>query len=326
VNSAGKRSPDHRLDPARHAEISARIIESELEGTRAVEEPTAIIIAGQPGAGKSGITAEALTDLERGGAVVVDVDAYRPEHPNYRALASSDDRTAASLVQHDASLWADELRDAAIASRRNLIIDGTLKSPDGAEELCRQLRRAGYRVELRALAVDRKTSLLGVHERYERSKAEQGWGRWVPESVHDEACRGVLQSVSRLERAGHADRVVVYGRQTDSRAPKILYDTDLRRNPEPSAFDAIRAERSRGRTAEERAILAARWAKVIEMIDKRNASPDEPEVRRAFELARRAGVPFTKRRKEPAALGAREIRELAPMKKTPPAKSPRRLT
>jgi predicted ABC-type ATPase len=296
VSTSGRNVPGHPLDPEQHARISAQIIRSGLKGTRAVEKPTAIIIAGQPGAGKSRLTEGALTDLKEAGAVTVDVDEYRPKHPMYRDLARKDDRTAASLVQHDASLWADELRDAAIAERRNLIIDGTLKSPERAEELCRTLKRAGYRVEVRAMAVDRQTSLLGIHKRYERAKAELGAGRWVPEGgVHDPAYRGMPQAIARIEKGGLADRIAVYGRQTDDRETGILYDTAREKNAEPSAFAAIRAERARARTAEEQAQLVEGWSEVIERTEKRGAPLAEPETRRAYELARKAGVPMKPR-------------------------------
>ena len=112
--------------------------------------------------------------------VLVNVDDYRVRHPNYLDLCLRNDRTAAHRVQHDAAAWADELRDAAIAERRNLVIDGTLKWPHKAEQLCRKLKSAGYRVEVRAMAVDRQTSDAGVYLRYERDKVQSGWGRWVP--------------------------------------------------------------------------------------------------------------------------------------------------
>ncbi|MBK8638385.1 MAG: zeta toxin family protein [Chromatiaceae bacterium] len=206
------------LPPEEHARVRDQIVEHSLAQTAGVGEdrPTAVILAGQPGAGKSGLQKQAREELRpNGGSVVVNADDLRGYHRHNLGFLDRDDLTAAEKTQHDASRWADELRDAAIAGRRNLIIDGTLKNPENAEHLCARLQGAGYRVEVRALAVPPEDSRLGVYLRYEVPHAKTGSGRWVPETVHDKAVAGFPESLRRIEQRGLAHRVQVYRRGSD---------------------------------------------------------------------------------------------------------------
>ena len=284
----------YRLDARRHAEISKKIIAENFQTSRTTEKPRAVIVAGPPGAGKGRLAANAMSDAGEDGAVLVNVDDYRVRHPNYLDLCLRNDRTAAHRVQHDAAAWADELRDAAIAERRNLVIDGTLKSPDKAEQLCRKLKSAGYQVEVRAMAVDRQTSDAGVYLRYERDKVQSGWGRWVPEKPREEADEGLPRSVEALEKSGTVDRFRVYKRGQHHADQVCVHDSAISRDNDASVADAIRAERQRQRTPEEKAILVSQWDETSMLMKKRNANPNEPDVVRARQLARAARRDFEK--------------------------------
>ena len=70
-----------------------------------------MILAGQLGAGKTGLRNEAKEMLSQDGSgvVVVDVDEMREYHPEYLGIAAKDPRNAATAVQQDAGRWADEL-------------------------------------------------------------------------------------------------------------------------------------------------------------------------------------------------------------------------
>ena len=126
----------HTLSPDDHEQIRRDITRTYLHGTSVSDKPRAIILAGQPGAGKSGLRYAAVDGLkDAGGVVIVDTDELRSEHPAYGALVKQNDRTAADLVQKDAGQWADELTQDAIKQRRNLVIDGTLKNPEKAKKL-----------------------------------------------------------------------------------------------------------------------------------------------------------------------------------------------
>jgi len=268
---------DHTLSPEAHEAIRQRIARQHLADSAPGEKPRAIILAGQPGAGKSGLKHAALAELSQdGGAVVVDTDELRAEHPAYLALTAADDRTAAGLVQKDAGQWADELTHDSMAQRRNLVIDGTLKNPGNARRLCADLRAQGYDVEVRAIAVSREDSILGVYSRYETQKARSGSGRWVPESVHDEAYAGLPRSIDALEREGAVARMTVYRRGEDG---------PVEVHAGAGAARAFADERARPRTAVELAAREQRWSETMTSIRARDPALAAPENRRAAELA-----------------------------------------
>jgi hypothetical protein len=196
-----------------------------------------------------------------GGVVVVDTDELRNFHPNYVTLSSNNDREAASLVQQDAGQWADELAEAAMAKERNLIIDGTLKNPDNASKLCQALKQRGYNVEIRALAVAKEDSIQGVYNRYETAKSRELSGRWVPETVHDDAYNGLVASLKELEQDDQLD-IAIYKRGESG--PELI-DTNS------SPANALERERNRERTPEELEVRNAIW----------NTEADSPKAEKA---------------------------------------------
>jgi hypothetical protein len=179
----------------------------------------------------------------------VDTDDLRFRHPRFLELSAENDLTAASRTQPEAGKWADELTEAAISERRNVIIDGTLKNTSKADELCRRLRKAGYEIDVRAMAAAPEDSRLGIERRYYKGKEAAGMGRWVPGDVHDAAYHGQTISMVWLESRGLVDKISVYRRGSP---PECIYrNDDVRNAPGTRAADALAAERERPRTAGE---------------------------------------------------------------------------
>lgn len=68
--------------------------------------------------------------------------------------------------QNDVSEAADAARAAATTQGMNLLIDGTIKSPDKAKKLVEDLVAAGYQVDVVAMCVDpADSSWQGVQNR-----------------------------------------------------------------------------------------------------------------------------------------------------------------
>ena len=265
--------------------------------------PKAIIIAGQPGSGKGGLTGVARKEFEGEGHVEIDTDELRGYHPKYPELQKEDLRTAAGHVQKDAGEWADDLREKAMSERRNLIIDGTLKSPDSALRMCQELKDAGYEVEIRVMAVRDDVSKQGIYGRYEDAYADYMNGvegaqppRWVPEYLHDEAYGGVVESLEEIDKAQVADRVSVYRRDPMGRTPEgerlppqEVSTTDYRKHGEKQTKpqDEVGSERSRRRSPQEQEAYDKECSRICDLIEKRDPTLSEPENQRAFELAGR---------------------------------------
>jgi adenylylsulfate kinase-like enzyme len=70
-----------RLPDGKHREILNDILEYKLESATSQKNPRAVIIAGQPGSGKSRITIKAMEEFDRN-VIVIDPDKLRSNHPN----------------------------------------------------------------------------------------------------------------------------------------------------------------------------------------------------------------------------------------------------
>jgi hypothetical protein len=86
--------------------------------------------------------------------VVIDADRMREENPRYKQ-PREDPSTPPTARRRKpanglpASRWPPE-------NRRNLVVDGTMRSPENIRDLTTRLKEQGYEVEARVLAVNPK--------------------------------------------------------------------------------------------------------------------------------------------------------------------------
>jgi predicted ABC-type ATPase len=185
------------LSPDEHARVlQAKILANpEYRRVTGHDSPRAIILAGQPGAGKGHLERAAQSDL-RYNAVTLDPDGLRSKHPEIDRLRQQHPYTWADHTHPDASQWAKELRADAIAQRKHLVIDSTMPKV----ELIRELQAKGYQVEVRVVAAHRFESELGVDQRFGKGIDREGHGRYVPQEVRKEVydkLPGALEDVAR---------------------------------------------------------------------------------------------------------------------------------
>lgn len=162
---------DKLTDSAHNQIFQQQICREFLDSLSPNPNPKAILLAGQPGAGKNGMCAKAKAEL--GECVVADPDDLRRFHPRYAEYQQTHPNKASFMVQPDASKWAVELRQAAIAKGVNVLVDGTLRIPDAAAEMAKELKKEHYRVEVHAIAVSDVISEEGVRHRFEQVAHEQ---------------------------------------------------------------------------------------------------------------------------------------------------------
>ena len=248
-----------------------KYIEKELNRTSKNESPIAMIIAGQPGGGKGGVEAYLKEKIDCN-SITIDPDTMRNFHPDQKCLQKENDKTAANYTHEDASRWAEMLRDIAIENKRNIIIDGTLKSPDKAEALCKMLKEKGYKIEIHAIAVNELQSKLGVVARYEDGKNIDGYGRWVPESVHDSAYNGVLKSLEVIEEKKLADVICVHTRDDKNIYENRLNEEGKYSQENPHAVEKIIQQRAKEFSQETKEQMKDSIDKTMYLMNKRNAS------------------------------------------------------
>ncbi|MGN6480214.1 zeta toxin family protein [Luteibacter sp.] len=230
--------PSGKLSDARHAAIYRdRIVpDSGFNEATTQSNPRAIILAGQPGAGKGRIQAISMRDLSDD-AVSVDPDELRAYHPDVRSFRSNHPYTWSTDTHADASSWASELREQVIDARKNLIIDTTLAHDAWAIRTISQLRNAGYDVEVRAVATHRLESEHGVDNRFSASIDERGYGRYVPSEVRRSVYERLAGNLDTVHAATNAP-IRIYEREGN-----LAWDSVRDPGTPGEALERIRGDR-----------------------------------------------------------------------------------
>lgn len=251
-----------------------------LRGKSPVQRPTAIILGGQPGAGKTILIREALRDFKDGNVVVINGDEFRKAHPSVEDILRSHEEDLAYYTDVDVREWTKHIFSSAIEEKYNIIFEGTMRTNAICNTL-RKLKEQGYRVIVRALSVNGVESILSTFERYEAQRAEKGHGRATPRVSHKEAYYGMLDTLEEIEELGCYDSLEVSTREGEVvyfRGPNTYfskYNTGIRESVELSRREQ-RVPSNEVRHRVER-ISNARVARGLEPLNF-NFEEEQPEV------------------------------------------------
>ncbi len=209
---------------------------TERPGVRA--DRRAIVLAGPPGAGKSTIREKVLGPQEDRW-LFVDADEFKRKllaeavrdgsyEAHLKPPAIKEREAAgeafyplelAALVHEESSYLATRLRDEALSTGTNVVLDAVLSNSDKAVALGRILERAKYRVEVIDVEVPYEVSELQITQRWREAyegaltSGDGLGGRWVPSdftrsvfdsetgrSLSQDAAQKLAQSCASVER------------------------------------------------------------------------------------------------------------------------------
>lgn len=306
-----------RLSKEEHARILREkvIPEANLESLTSHERPKAIILAGQPGAGKGGLKQAVKFELSSDVAAI-DPDELREYHPGAEDWQKASPYGWSQQTNADAGQWARGLREAAIEGRKNIIVDTTLGNAKPATEMIKELQAAGYEVEIRAMASHRLESEHGIDERFTKKIDVDGVGRDVPLAFHDDVYRDLPDNLDKVRGATDVP-VRIFDRSGaelyDSRTAAIPPSVALREAREARLQDPVVTERLRNAWQAQ-----AEWHRelpnTIAQNDKVPASTAEALLR---EQADRGKVALSAQRAEAAATLDELVRPGAPLAHAP---------
>jgi adenylate kinase family enzyme len=137
--------------------------------------PKAIILAGAPGAGKSSVTGEVISDL---GLKVMNIDNFFIKNLRDASIsldlkkADAEGRSGAAKAMQAAQKDYQAALAQEIGSRENIVIDGTAASYKKTESLKNTLETAGYDVMMVFVYSSLEKSLKKNEDRFERSAGE----------------------------------------------------------------------------------------------------------------------------------------------------------
>jgi predicted ABC-type ATPase len=229
--------------------LHRQIIQDTLRGVPRSDNPTLFMLGGGPAAGKStminsgGISVPTTGEKDRSGkptareAVLVNADEVKAALPEYHSMG----KAGSSFVHEESSWVAKQIQAAALAGKRDVVLDGTGDSK--VQKLAakiQQAREAGYRVEGHYATVPTDVAVARSEKRYQDGLARGETGRHVPEEV----VRGTHADVSRTLPQAHDlfDVVNLYDTMDGAR----LIATGTRGKPlnilDPAAYAAFLAK------------------------------------------------------------------------------------
>ena len=201
------------------------IKEDVLKDKIPVDYPVAVVLGGQPGAGKSNIYDIYRKKLNKN-IVELDCDAFRIFHPNFKKLHEIYGDNDAVYTNPFIFKVVDRLVDELSKEKYNMIIESSLKSPHTALENGTILPPRGYKVELAVMATPKEESWKGTIDRYNSQKEMGLQPRAVPKEFHDLVVSNISDSISQVYKSGLMSNILIYNRNKEclydmSKTPKI---------------------------------------------------------------------------------------------------------
>ncbi|MFK0215371.1 zeta toxin family protein [Streptomyces sp. NPDC090298] len=265
-----------------------RIVPQQLAGTPQ-EQPIAVIVSGQTGAGKTAIAALVTTALAvRGESVTLNLDTCKPHHPMFDELMAADDTTAGAYTSIDGHKWLEKSEAYAIEQGFDIVMESAMRDPRDFEEPAARLRAAGYRIEIPVVAVHASESRLGALDRYLRQVEAFGQGRKIDLAIHDACYDGVVRATGHLDTGPLAHAVFVVRRDASvvHRAHLDSSDRRLGASDTPGAVERERNAPWPERRSRVFADATSRTLRRIEALPPEMRAPARHELAAVVELAR----------------------------------------
>lgn len=185
-----------------------------------LERPTAYIVAGQPGSGKTRMSSVIIEEYD---ADIIQSmgDNFRGFHPRYQELLRKYGQYCALFSRPQAQFLSDLTLHRAAEGRYNLIQEGALENVKQTMRTIEYLKSRGYAVIIVLRACPRKKSWKAIHQLFlqQRLKAP-GLSRLITKEYHDAACLSFLSATNDLIKQNLMDRLII-------KSPKgLLYDSD----------------------------------------------------------------------------------------------------
>lgn len=192
----------HKLSSADNEKIFNDDIVSYLfKDVARSEHPRAILVGGQPGAGKTVLQHRLKRDLEAeqpDASVSIIGDDLRPFHPLYQSLLDINDTAAAFYTDKDSGEWVGRSIDYAKHIGCSAIVEGTLRSHETVVNTATAFKEAGYSVELDIIVVPAILSRLGIVQRYLEQVRDTGVGRFTISAAHDKAYTAIPDTIAKV--------------------------------------------------------------------------------------------------------------------------------
>ena len=215
------------------------VIEKFTNGKSRNNNPIAIYVAGQTGAGKSKLVNLVINRfLNKDNVVICNFDIIKTMHPKYRNVCNIPE-IVHDVLMPDAGRLIDDFTKYCRENRFNIINEGTMQCTSEVIDLLENLKKDGYYVELDILSVPKFESYGAILYRYAENMEKESFPRLVPKNVHEESFSRLLITLDELTKRGLYDNVNVFrrGNENEKYVPIKIYS--LKEKQFHSATEAV---------------------------------------------------------------------------------------
>lgn len=203
------------------ADVLADELADSAERYKPVSNPTAILLAGQPGAGKTEL-ASAMSGLLAGNVFFINADEYRRRHLNYRAIYARCGSDSVQMTSAFSSAVTERLIEALSNRHLNLIIEGTGRTADVPRTTAQHLTAKGYTVNLAVLAVRPEISLTSTLLRFYQMNEGGTIPRATAIGSHDVVVEALPKNLDTLCGEPAISRLTIWNRELE-----MLFDSNI---------------------------------------------------------------------------------------------------
>ncbi|MEW1699291.1 MULTISPECIES: zeta toxin family protein [unclassified Streptomyces] len=190
----------HRLSADEHRWVFDELIApSYLNGIVGRDDPRAVYVLGQPGAGKL-LAARMVRRAMRPGTTHLVGDDFKAQHPDYYRLLREDPRRAGAAIRADYRAWFTRAEGYVRERRGDVLIEAAPGSVRELFDSALPYATGGYPVDLVVLAVRESDSRQATALRYARALQLGATGRFTSRSGHDVCFRALADVVAAAER------------------------------------------------------------------------------------------------------------------------------
>lgn len=196
-----------------------RTIRALTRGKTIPNQPKAILLGGQSGAGKTTIHRIKQKKLQ-GNIIIIDGDSYRSQHPNYLSLQDKYGKYSVDYTKGFSGKMVEHLVDELSTQGYHLLIEGTLRTTQVPRQTAQLLCSKGCQVSLAVIGTKPELSYLSTLIRYEelyaidpnQAKANQ---KKIVENLVDNLRELQNDKIFDHIQIYQRDRTCIYDSETD---------------------------------------------------------------------------------------------------------------
>ena len=199
--------------------IASEVLRSMRQCTRSAD-PHGILLAGQPGAGKTVISSMMMNSVLNNDGTLINADEFRRLHPNYHRLYELYGSDAVELTARFSGAVTEGLIAELSDQRINLVIEGTGRTVEVPKRTAILLADKGYRVELAVIAARPEISLISTVLRFYQMNERGTIPRSTALEAHDRTVDALPSNLDTLLTLPELSQITIWDREL-----QLLYDS-----------------------------------------------------------------------------------------------------